>query len=824
MQQLSLQSDRAWTRAAVTASETDPTISAIATNANLLPLDQLPTLERDLQTWLADQISHHQSWHPRGIDHSSTTDIMAAFTTMGDKYGDKLAAALQTQHQPPQAGLMPDQIVQLVAHINQMTQRNQVPTQDQTIPAGRLSAEQRIALHGWSNLGPSESLAEFWTHYDNTKTTGTLETTIKHQLFKQLQTAEPTFDSTILNKTLIATVSTQAFIPTHPASHSPLPTNGLLLRTITMLKERQQLPPPPPARSRDGFSIVSALTTPTTFSNQGKRPALTTRLNPNHHPSLAAAVQSWKTSHPTSPLPCLRDILTCNKMDTNEALTTCKLAPMDCLRYVLLGSCVVHVATRCPETPCPKTPLPTSLPTEDDVTVITGKSTSRPSTAKVWQETVVKLRFQSKDDLLTKDVSYLAFGVLNAIKQSFPTRIKIKLNNANMESHNVQAPTNDDDFQKLFGVSHRRGNKAKKIQSQSWIIFRIFTDMTLATIRKEQTVHDALQRSHGNLVYYPWTEDVHDVVSLGFFVGPLPKYMTSSQFEEELIPLISAKANIDAKRIPKHHCVMETITTYQPGTDLRFKCQAFVIQVEQQHSLKLREILNKAFSSKNENLLFVLFEQRRSHPAIFAKAVHRQAEYEAKHRIVAIHGIRPDTMFEFDVVLRQSFPQILQVYRTPTTAYLNCGGEPLGRYNLLCKTTAFTDLARALHIKLAETYHTFVQQIATPQLDTTHEEEVRVVSRFPTPSTPGSQATLTTRHSYITCSHSVLTEQEFTTDTIPRESWSVRTKPHPPVPTTIHDPSQLEAPQATQIHTPATPRHTSWSTVAAGTITALPPT
>ncbi|KAG7363685.1 hypothetical protein IV203_027046 [Nitzschia inconspicua] len=136
---------------------------------------------------------------------------------------------------------------------------------------------------------------------------------------------------------------------------------------------------------------------------------------------------------------------------------------------------------------------------------------------------------------------------------SFQTRISIKTN-ANKELHTIQAPTNDDEFQKLFRVSHRRGNKAKKIQSQSWIIFRTSTDMTLATIRKEQTVHDALQRSHGNLVYYPWTEDVHDVVSLGFFVGPLPKYMTSTQFEEELIPLISAKAKIDAKRIPKHRC------------------------------------------------------------------------------------------------------------------------------------------------------------------------------------------------------------------------------------------------------------------------------
>ncbi|KAG7348972.1 hypothetical protein IV203_011569 [Nitzschia inconspicua] len=148
-------------------------------------------------------------------------------------------------------------------------------------------------------------------------------------------------------------------------------------------------------------------------------------------------------------------------------------------------------------------------------------------------------------------------------------------------------------------------------------------------------------------------------------------------------------------------------------------------------------------------------------------------------------------------------------------------------------STSFADLARALHIKLAETYHTFVQQNATPRLDTTHAEEVCVVSRFPTPSTPGSQATLTTRHSYITYSLSVLTDQEFTTDTIPRKSWSVLTKPNPPIPTITHAPStnttpqghaQLEAPQAPQTPIPATPRRTSWAAVAAESIAALPPT
>ncbi|KAG7368359.1 hypothetical protein IV203_031102 [Nitzschia inconspicua] len=118
-------------------------------------------------------------------------------------------------------------------------------------------------------------------------------------------------------------------------------------------------------------------------------------------------------------------------------------------------------------------------------------------------------------------------------------------------------------------------------------------------------------------------------------------------------------------------------------------------------------------------------------------------------------------------------------------------------------------------------------------IQTQPTQRKRVVSRFPTPNKPGSETTLTTRHSYITCSHIVLTEQEFKTGTIPWERWSVRTKPKQPVPTIICAPSMnttphghvlLEAPQALQMPTPATPRHTSWAAVAAGTTTALPPT
>jgi len=453
---------------------------------------------------------------------------------------------------------------------------------------------------------------------------------------------------------------------------------------------------------------------------------------------------------------------------------------------------------------------------EDDVTVVTGKSTSRPSADnKIWKEMVVKLRFQSSDDLRTKDISHLSFAVINAMKQSFQNSVRITTN-ANKELRTVQAPTNEADFTKLFHVTHSRGNKAKRIKCQSWIIFRIGTDMTLANIRKDTEVQAALRRTNGNLVYYPWMEDVREVVSLGFFVGPLPKYMTSSQFEEELISTISAKAKIDTKRIPKHRCIMETITAVSPGTAIRYKCQAFVIQTEKQNAPKLRKFLYAAFANQDESLIFISFEQRRLDSLTFVKAVHRQAECEAQHRIIAIKGIHPDTMFQFDVDLQKAHPKILKVFRTPTTNYLNCGGEPLGRYNLLCKSTEFVSLARTLHTTLAEMYTASIGKTNFTIPEPLHAEPVCVISRFPTGSNPGSDTSLSSRNTFFTSSHSILTNQELQQATVPQGSWTAIPGPKPPIPTVIHTPSpSLHAPPTMQKQPPETSPASTYAAVAA---------
>ena len=531
-----------WIRAAVTASRTDPTTSALSTKADFLSLDQVPDLETDLQVWLRTQIAdisptlrtpwtaaispptaatatthdnrtttmHNdpapavQPALPAGTSDittpnaNTTTDFLTAFAAMGDKLaatmGNKVATALQAQPNPA-SGLTPDQLVQVIANLTQMNQRNQIVPQEPPPPVSRLFPEQRSNLYGWSQLHDSEDLTPFWTQIDSAKSAKAVEIAIQYHLFPTLTTMEASFDKTILNKTLLTTIAEFAFVPlgkhlglgplacafrptteitklelnyqllkdsttvsvgdaqrvklntptppTDPASlafllrrlialHKALFTPNCMLAnhlnllyealchkmghyienshsfmhftapallhalhnaisdffekhttaedikaglypTISLtwltekitaglplddthnipamfyhpmvLKQRQQLPPAAPPRlmtnSLDGLSVVSALTSPTYLPGTAgaARQPLPVRTYPHHHATIASALTTWTQTHPNSPLPRLRDVLTTLKMDTNEALSLCNLGSTDCLRYVLLGTC-----------------------------------------------------------------------------------------------------------------------------------------------------------------------------------------------------------------------------------------------------------------------------------------------------------------------------------------------------------------------------------------------------------------------------------------------------------------------------------------------------
>ena len=225
----------------------------------------------------------------------------------------------------------------------------------------------------------------------------------------------------------------------------------------------------------------------------------------------------------------------------------------------------------------------------DDATVQSGKTTSRPTVGDTWQEMCIKLQMTSKAAITTSDVANKMTQVLRIIHDEFGSKIKIKNNkNKTIQNFKFDEP---EDFAKNYKIHNFRPYKPQSGLNRACILFRVCTNQSLSTIRKSSTVAAALQHTSSRLVFYPWTEDVADVQSIGFFVGPLPKYQTTDAFEKSLVSVIAQRASIPAKRIPKFHCVLENITTPIPNSQLRYRCQAFAIQVERHNIDTMQQIL-----------------------------------------------------------------------------------------------------------------------------------------------------------------------------------------------------------------------------------------
>jgi hypothetical protein len=132
------------------------------------------------------------------------------------------------------------------------------------------------------------------------------------------------------------------------------------------------------------------------------------------------------------------------------------------------------------------------------------------------------------------------------------------------------------------------------------------------------------------------------------------------------------------------------------------------------------------------------YRYRHQHPILFAKAILIQQKHQDEHCVVAVKGIPEAVMVHFEATLRQEFPQICQVLVTHKTAHRNAAGQPVGRYNLLCKAIDFISLAHALHLHLPSVFSTHLanQNMSVPE----GSEHVSVTSYFPGKQLCGAEA------------------------------------------------------------------------------------
>jgi hypothetical protein len=201
------------------------------------------------------------------------------------------------------------------------------------------------------------------------------------------------------------------------------------------------------------------------------------------------------------------------------------------------------------------------------------------------------------------------------------------------------------------------------------------------------------------MLHHQWPLNVTDITSIGFFIGETPTYKLFSTFKEELHALIVKKAKIHKNRIPKFQVALTVVRARLEHPEreelVRKACTAFEIQVPVNQREAMEKLLDKVFLDSTANdLNFIYYKQRHFQLEVFFRAIQMQRHHEESYRVVAVEGIHPDQFFGFKKMLCKHIAKIESVLETSKSTALNHHGQPIGRYNILCKKSNFSIVAK----------------------------------------------------------------------------------------------------------------------------------
>jgi hypothetical protein len=366
---------------------------------------------------------------------------------------------------------------------------------------------------------------------------------------------------------------------------------------------------------------------------------------------------------------------------------------------------------------------------DDDATVQTSNSNS---TKQAWMSFNIKLLLTSKQGTSDNALQHAMLSVLETIDREVGNDVKIfDGNKQQVTEFQFQAVTL---FRSKFPVSRHKAHKKHNRSPTAWVLFTLQTRLTLKSIPTHPMIAQVLGSRQCRMIHHQWPLEVTDVTSIGFFIGETPTYKLSSTFRVDLCTLIEKKTKIHRRNIPMFQVALTVVCARMENPETkklgREACTAFELQVPVGQREAMEKILKKTFLGTTANdLQFIHYVQRHVQLDVFYRAIQMQRCHEESYHVVAVEGIHPDDHFVFETKLRKHIPEIKSVLLTSKSTAHNNHGQPIGRYNILCKKSNFSIVAKKLHQEFTGLYHQYLQD-EKKELWEKHQP-VRVASRLP---------------------------------------------------------------------------------------------
>jgi hypothetical protein len=121
------------------------------------------------------------------------------------------------------------------------------------------------------------------------------------------------------------------------------------------------------------------------------------------------------------------------------------------------------------------------------------------------------------------------------------------------------------------------------------------------------------------MMYHPWTEDITDVVSLGFLVHVDPVNHPKDYVEDK----IKAKLQKEAKCKPHQIAIFKVVMSSPTHTqeDNRLWTKSYGVQAKWKHAKAMIRLIKQAYKVSKD---FIFYRMRHKAPATFKAAIKAQ--------------------------------------------------------------------------------------------------------------------------------------------------------------------------------------------------------
>jgi hypothetical protein len=187
----------------------------------------------------------------------------------------------------------------------------------------------------------------------------------------------------------------------------------------------------------------------------------------------------------------------------------------------------------------------------------------------------------------------------------------------------------------------------------------------------------------GSMMYHPLTEEITDVVSLGFLVHVDPVNHPKDYVEDKIKAKLQKEAKCEPHQIPIFKVVISSPSHTQD--DNRLWTKSYNVQVKQKHAKAMIRLIKQAYKVNKD---FMFYQMRHKVPATFKAAIKAQYQFLNQARVVPIEGIPRDMIWAMKskLLAPTRVEEVLPHWITSSD----------GRWNLLTHANAFSGVIRYL--------------------------------------------------------------------------------------------------------------------------------